>query len=236
MRIKYPKVKRLVFYGTALSRKKFNIKLFFLSLFAWSNKYDDISDYADKEKVFYPLHFEPEAVLFYMAYFFDNQATVIENVLKCLDTNQIMVIKEHPQQTGRLLEKKFRRIKERYPNLIFIKGEEPTIKILSACQIVVTLGSTAGFEALVLGKRVINLGRVFYDSFEGTNNCKSFSEVYDLLRGNVHFKGPADFNYFIAKMLNYLKPGNPFFHDQLLSDDNVSVIKKAIEDELVIQE
>ena len=228
-----PKLKRRLIYGSSIQTNLWNIKLFLLSLFNFSNKYDDLNKYEERELVFYPLHFEPEAVLFYMAYFFDNQVSVVENTLKCLKSNQILVVKEHPQQPGVLLEARFRNIKKRYPNLIFIRGEEPTTEILKKCSIVVTLGSTAGFEALALAKKVVNLGRVFYDSFESVNNCESFSQVFDLMRGEVPFRDSGNLEVFVGKMLSYLKEGNPFPHDQLYDINNIKAIKKAIEDELI---
>jgi hypothetical protein len=231
--LKLNKVKRRAFYGTIISLNLWNIKLYLLSLFCSSNKYDNIDNYTDRELIFYPLHYEPEAVLFYMAYFCDNQVSVIENTLKCLNQNQILVIKEHPQQLGVLLEKRFAKIKDRYPNLIFIKGEEVTVKVMDKCAVVVTLGSTAGFEALALGKKLVVLGRVFYDNFEGVNKCNSFEEVYDLFRGNVAFNTSSNFDLFVAKMLEYVNEGNPFPHEQLYDDKNIYSIVRAIEYELV---
>lgn len=231
---KLPKLKNKVLYGSSVDLNLWNIKLYFLSII-FSNKYDDIREFNDSELIFYPLHYEPEAVLFYMAYFHDNQAAVIENILKCINQNQILVVKEHPQQLGVLLEQRFRNIKKRYPNLIFIKGEEATISILKRCSTVVTLGSTAGFEALSLGKKVIVLGKVFYDSFKGVTICRSFEELYDLFRGNIKFNTSGNFDLFIAKMLKYIKKGNPFPHEQLYDIDNINSIIKAIEDEVIME-
>ena len=230
--LKISKLKRIVSYGNYIGTYNRNIKLFLLSVFCSAKKYDDIDSYLNYEFIFYPLHYEPEAVLFYMGYFFDNQATVIENSLKCIGENQILVEKEHPQQPGMLLEKRFREIKKRYPNLLFIRAEEPSTKILLKCDVIITLGSTAGLEALTLGKKVINLGKVFYDSFEGINNCTSFKEVYDLIRGNVSFKEISGLDLFMAKMLHYIMEGNPFPHDNLYSAGNLKNITKAIENEL----
>lgn len=233
--MKMSKLKRRISYGTNLNANLWNIKLFFKSILPHYKKYDNLHDYKERELVFYPLHYEPEAVLFYMGYFFDNQVSVVENTLKCLNQNQILVIKEHPQQPGVLLEKRFQTIKNRYPNLIFINAEGPTTEILKRCSLVITLGSTAGFEALALGKRVINIGKVFYDCFEGVSNCTSFSEVYELIRGTVPFNASKDFDVFVAKMLAYLNEGNPFPHEQLYSAQNIDAIKKSIENELVSQ-
>ena len=229
--IKKSKLKRKVILDSSLRLKIRDLKLFCNSFFH-GKFYDNIDAYKKKELVFYPLHYEPEAVLFYMAYFFDDQVMVIENILKCINQNQFLVVKEHPQQLGLLLDKRYRVIKKRYPNLIFIRGEEKTVQIMNSCSIVITLGSTAGFEALALGKKVINLGRIFYDAFEGVNNCKSFEEIYDLIRGNKPFNSSGDFEIFVAKMLQYIKEGNPLPHKDLYSSKNINSIRKAIEDEI----
>ncbi len=225
------KLKRKVFLDSSLSLKIRDLKLFCNSFF-YSKFYDNIDNYKNKELVFYPLHYEPEAVLFYMAYFFDDQVMVIENTLKCINQNQFLVVKEHPQQLGLLLDKRYRKIKNRYPNLIFVRGEEKTVQVISRCSIIITLGSTAGFEALALGKKVINLGRIFYDAFEGVNNCKTFEEVYELIRGNKPFNTSENFEIFVAKMLQYIKVGNPFQHEDLYTVKNINSIRKAIEDEI----
>lgn len=230
--LKLPKVKRLVSYGSLYGLSVWRIKLFLLSILYGNKRYDDPKKHSEKEIIFYPLHYEPEAVLFYMAYFFDDQLNIIENTLKCLNENQILLVKEHPQQPGALIQNKFQKIKARYPNLIFVKAEKNSAEILNKCTTVITLGSTAGFEALALGKKVINLGKVFYDSFDGVNNCSSFQEVYDLFRGNKSFNVSKGFEIFVAKMLQYLNTGNPFPHDQLYDSENIESIVKAIENEI----
>lgn len=232
MIFKLSKLKRIVSYGTQYELSKWRIKLFLLSIIYGNRRYDNLKKYSDKEIIFYPLHYEPEAVLFYMAYFFDDQLNIIENTLKCLNENQILLVKEHPQQPGTLIQNKFKKIKERYPNLIFVRAEKNSAEILNKCTTIITLGSTAGFEALALGKKVINLGKVFYDSFNGVNNCGSFEDVYDLFRGKKLFNKPEKFEIFVAKMLQYLKEGNPFPHDQLYDSSNVQSIVRAIENEI----
>lgn len=229
LKLKRTKLESKIFYYSPIELHIKEIKLFFLSVFG---KYDNVNQESNYEMIFYPLHFEPEAVLFYMGYFFDNQVSVIENILKCMRQNQILLVKEHPQQLGLLLEKRFQEVKKRYPNLLFIKGEESTIHTMNKCSTVVTLGSTAGFEALALNKKVITLGKVFYDRFEGVNGCDSFNEVYDLFRGVKKIKTPENFNIFVAKMLRYIKKGNPFPHDNLYTEKNIKCIVKAIEDEI----
>ncbi|MFH3675799.1 capsular biosynthesis protein, partial [Acinetobacter baumannii] len=45
---------------------------------------------------------------------------------------------------------------------------------------VITVNSTAGYEALLLGKPVYLLGRVFYENFNNVYNLKSYRDIRDI--------------------------------------------------------
>ncbi len=84
----------------------------YLASFFYS--YDEVDLLENKNYVVYPLHMEPEATLFYFSEYFSNQVYVIENIAKTLKTNQYLVVKEHPQQFGILLLKRFQGIEKRH--------------------------------------------------------------------------------------------------------------------------
>jgi hypothetical protein len=198
-----------------------------------AGKYDNLHDYEDFEIVFYPLHYEPEAVLYYMAEFYDNQLAVIENVAKCLAHNQILVIKEHPQQTGFLLQQKYRQLRKRVSNLVYLPGEYSTYHLILKSKMVVTLGSTAGMEALILGKCVIVLGRIFYDKCPGVTTTKDFNELRDIIRQNrLPSTDESSLLKFLGQMIMYSHQGNPFAHQNLFTNVNINNIVSAIEGEL----
>lgn len=232
-RLKTPnKVIREICYGDSLAINIWNLKLY-LKAFTKLKVYDDMNNLPEKvDYMFFPLHYEPEGVLFYGAYFFDNQNELIKNILKCIGENRILIVKEHPQQPGLLLQKEYIDLKKRYSNLMFCRAEESSMKIIKKSMLMLTLGGTSGFEALVLGKTVINFGSVFYDAFEGVINIRSFDDLYKLLRENKEFYTNGDLVLFTAKLFSLLKKGDPHPNSNLFLEDNLNSVRLAIEQEI----
>jgi hypothetical protein len=234
--IKIVKLKdRLIYqlcYGNNVILYKFNLSLYAKSLF-FSKKYDQLKEVKKNvEMVYFPIHFEPEAVILYTSYFYSDQECVIINILKCLNENQVLVVKEHPNQPGALLQRKFQKIKDYSANILFLPAETPSNIIIQSCKFVITLGSSVGFEALAIGKPVINFGKVYYDSYEGIYNVYSFDELYTLIRENNFNKVDKDIINFTARIISKMKAGNPFPHENLYSKDNIKKVSLSFEEEL----
>jgi hypothetical protein len=226
------KVIRQICYGNSIDYYVNEIGYYFNYLLR-SSSYDDLKGLKkDQECVFYPMHFEPEATLFYMSTYYDNQLALVENLLKCLPENEFLVVKEHPAQAGFLLQKNWIKLKDRFPNLMLIKAEVSSKEIILRSKAVVTLVSTAGFESLVLGKPVIVLGKVYFDVFEGVNYCSTYEEVYELLRGKKPFNNSSNMVSYLAKLLSIQNIGNPWPHSELYSEQNIKDIRNAIESEI----
>lgn len=198
------------------------------------HKYDDLKDYQNYEKVFYPFHVEPEAVLFYMAEFYDNQIATIELICRCLKHNQVLVLKEHPQQAGYLLQKKFRELKGRLSNVIFLPAEYSTYHLIKECKLIVTLTSTAGIEALIVGKPVVVMGNVFYDHYHGINWIEHPKDLKEFMRNESEWKYPQleTLKRYLAQVIHYAREGNPFPHEDLYTEANIKAIVRGIESEL----
>jgi len=208
------------------------VVVYFRSLY---RRYDSLADLPPgREVVFYPLHQEPEATLNYMSEFYSNQVATIENILKCLGANQVLVVKEHPVDKGSLLRRKFWEIRQQYSGLYYLPAEVHGREVLAVSRRVVTLTSTVGWEAAVTGKRVYVLGQIFYDNLDGVTAVTSF----DQLKRELRAEPPAatlDRNAverFVAQMTEQSYPGNPFPHAQLYSDANRRHVVDAIADAL----
>ena len=227
------KVIRQICYGNSIDYFVREIGYYF-NYFLCNSAYDDLKELKnDQECVFYPMHFEPEATLFYMSTYYENQLALVENLLKCLPENEFLVVKEHPAQAGFLLQNCWRKLKDRFPNLMLIKAEVSSKEIILKSKIVITLVSTAGFEALVLDKPVIVLGKIYFDVFDGVNYCSTFEEIYDLLRGNKSLKRGSNLVTFLAKLIAMQNVGNPWPHSELYSDQNIRDVRYAIESEIL---
>lgn len=227
------KVIRQLCYANNIAYFKSEINFYFKYIVK-SRQYDDYRKLSnDASKFFYPMHFEPEATLYYMSTFYENQYALIENLLKCLGENQVLLVKEHPAQPGFLLQKKFRLLKKRFPNLYYIKADVSSKEMIVVSEAVITLVSTAGFEALALNKPVILLGKIYFDSYSGVNYCKTFEEVYDLVRGYKSYNKVGDFETFLAKLIAMQNTGNPWPHSDLYTKENIAGVVQAIENEVV---
>lgn len=227
---RYPKAKSLAIFGNPQYVFATSIKLYFLSFF---RKYKKLDDFRGFDLVFYPLHFEPEATLKYMSEFFSNQAATIEYISKCLKTNQVLVVKEHPQQPGMLLTDTFRRLQRNYSNILLLPAEIPTTHLIRECKAIVTLTSTAGFEGLIAGKPVFVLGKIFYNQCPGVHKIGSYEDLRQKLRSPEYAKpSPEQVKHFISQMVHYTHVGNPYQHASLYTNENIADVTRAIEEEL----
>ncbi|MEM7702469.1 MAG: hypothetical protein AAF251_11075 [Pseudomonadota bacterium] len=194
--------------------------------------YDDLSAIPEaQEIILYPLHQEPEATLSYMSEFCANQVATIENILKCLAPFQRLVVKEHPVDKGALLRPKFRDLRARHSNLAFLPAEVPARETLARCERVVTLTSSVGWEAAVLGKSVCVMGEIYWDSVPGVIRIASWPELRRLLRTPREKLGrvtPEDARRFIAGLLEFSHRGLPLPNTSLYDPDNIALVREAI--------
>lgn len=194
--------------------------------------YDDLSAILEEhEIVLYPLHQEPEATLNYMSEFCANQVATIENILKCLNPSQRLVVKEHPVDKGALLRPKFRDLRARHSNLAFLPAEVPAREILARCERVVTLTSSVGWEAAVLGKSVYVMGEIFWDSVPGVIRIADWPELRRIMRTPREKLGRValeDARRFVAGLLQISHRGRPLPNTALYDPGNIAQVREAI--------
>jgi hypothetical protein len=222
------RLRRRFRYENYLPEYHKRIEVFVKSLFL---KYDDLESIpSDAEVIFYPLHQEPEATLNYMSTFYSNQAATIENILKCMTPKQVLVVKEHPVDKGSLLRGKFRSIRRENSSLFYLPAEISGRQVLARASRVVTLTSTVGWEATVIGKTVYVLGQIFFDHFERVIRIQSFDQLRELLRAAPVVDGGSKSAHidFVARMVAGCHRGNPFPHDGLYGELNRRRISDAI--------
>lgn len=194
------------------------------------NNYDRPQWDDTKEYVFYPLHFEPEATLSYFVDPYVDQSVVIETIARALKTNQVLIVKEHPQQLGALFEKKYQLIKKRNSNILYLSGEITSEEVSRHTSLLVTLTGTAGWEAYIRKKRVIVLGNVFYDKFHGVNKC-SLSELKDYIRNDKFLEfNDDDVLQAVSFMMSRAKVGSPYPYKFVSWEQKRSDLKNRIEE------
>ncbi len=173
-------------------------------------KYDSLSKVNGHPYVFLPLHMEPEATLSYFVSDNYRQDFLLDSVMKSLCQGQFLVVKEHPQQPGLLMEPRFRLLRNQYPNLIYVPSNIPSYGIIQSCECIVTLTSTVGWEGLLQKKQVLVLGKIFFDQCPGAIRVNSLSDIKRGLRASNYQTIEDDvLRLFVARMISLFNVGCP---------------------------
>jgi capsule polysaccharide modification protein KpsS len=143
--------------------------------------------------------------------------TVIEGVKEYNsnnDDNLALIFKEHPMDVGKVNYDDFY---EKYKNddsIIFLK-QGNTNKIIEKSNLVITINSTVGIEALEMHKKVICLGRAFYaikDIAKKSNQITLANDIGEILNKEIDTD-------LIDNFLDYLKyeyqiEGNEYYYNE----------------------
>lgn len=159
---------------------------------------DDKVDLASESEVFYvyPMHFHPESSTSVLSPLYTNEFNNIVNISNNLPLGVKLYVKEHLSAYGFQSVDFYRKISS-LPAVRLVKPTNNIKKLVLKSRGLITVNSTAGLEALVLGKPVYLLGQVFYQDFPGVVKLNNFSDLLSAL--NIPTSGTADVaNHIIA--------------------------------------
>lgn len=194
------------------------------------HKYDTMTFSEDTEYFFYPIHYEPEATVEYYGFHFNDQKMLISRIAHTLKTNQKLILKEHPQQPGLLMNQKYRELKKTYSNLVFLQGGISSYDIYPHIKCLITLTGTAGFESWICKRPVIVFGEVFYKDFPGMIACDSFKQLYDIVRNDKYtIADDAVITSYVAKMYHQIIDLFPFVIPGFSTDEDLLTMTKNVE-------
>jgi hypothetical protein len=117
-------------------------------------------DYS-KKYFFFPLQFAEEAQQMLREPFID-QYRLIKTISKVLPSDTLLYVKTHPHMQG--IDISLGKLNEvaKLPNVRIIHHDENPVKLTVNSIGLMTINSTTGFEAIVLGKPVIAFGHDWY--------------------------------------------------------------------------
>ena len=160
-----------------------------------------------KEKIIYfPLHMEQERSLLIDAPFFTNQIEVIRHVVKSLPIGYKLFVKEHPFMKFR----GWRDISEyneliALPNVVMIHHSVNSLDLIRNCQLVISINSTAGFEAAFYEKPSINFQRRGYSELSSSFVVEELNDLPRLIRVALKTKvNPQELDSYVKKIMENL--------------------------------
>lgn len=210
--------------------------LFYLKCLMKSRRSHDAppADYAEKN-IFYSMQFEPEASLLYFAPQVRNQLKLVENIVQAMPHGATLWVKEHPNQFGALALGEWRALRRRHSNLKYVYGRENGRELIKRCGLGVTITSTAGMDSLILGRKTLVFGDVFYRSLPGAIPVDGYADLAVELNRAENY-GIFNFKDQIAEALQpYCEScyiGNPGPSTKLYTPENLTAIYLAIESEI----
>lgn len=126
--------------------------------------------------VFFPLQVHPEASIMVQAPRALDQAAVVEQVATSIPVGHKLYVKEHFAAVGSRNPGFYRRLR-RLPNVRLISAFERSHDLIEAADLIVTITSTVGWEALIYGKPVITFGQAFYNVSQQVRNVSDMQAL-----------------------------------------------------------
>ena len=173
-------------------------------------KYDNLKDI--EKYAYFPLSVQPELSTNLWAPIFTNLFELIRQVAISLPSGITLVVKEHPIMIGRRAKKYYEKLKS-LPNVKLINPYIRTNDVINnaKCDLVTVVSGTSGFEAALLGKKVIQFSDTFYKVLpnvkiltdmtkftETYNNMNNFSEEKAILMLSKLYENSFELSYSLA--------------------------------------
>lgn len=193
--------------------------------------YDAVPSAHDPQGVVYPLQYEPEASLLYFAPDFRDQPVLVENVLRALPAGATLWVKEHPNQFGALGADVWQRLKRKYGALRFVHGRQSGRDLIRNSALVVSVTSSAGMDALALGRQVLVTGQVYYRHWAGATAISSYAQLAEALNDSSHYEPVDNRTGLIEALVDQgmsCYRGDPQPRGDLFSPENLDLLVAAV--------
>jgi hypothetical protein len=156
-----------------------------------------------------------------------HQDSIVRQLAAALPPGVDLVIKEHPMAIGR---SSFRALRDltRIPNVSLVEPHTSSLGLIRRASAVVTISSTVGLEATMLGKPVMTIGRPFYAGFGITIDVDGLVQVPERLPDLFSFAPDRErVRRFLNAAMKRCHPGAPVLVDR--TDKNAVELARTLD-------
>jgi len=193
-----PKIK----YFSKVLKKSINRKLLNLG-----NKFQ--KSIPEEPYVYFPFHAQPELTLMMWTKYYTNQKELAKHVSKSLPIDTKLVVNDHPVQWGARDRGFYSELINTY-NIEVMDRSISTQKIIENAEVVFTITSSAGFEALIYDTPVVTVGRQkyapFYANFDFVNTIDNPYEIHESIKNSIN--NSTDYDKLTAYIAAILELGS----------------------------
>ena len=199
-------------------------------------------DYNEKY-IFFPLHVEWDSPILVWNPLFINQLFLIKIISRALPSDVTLYVKEHINDVGGTPFTQLKRIRDT-PKVKLINPPEDSHKIIRNSEAVLVIAGTPGWEALLMGKSVINVGGTYYETSGLTWDVKDLTQLGSTIKKAIkENKADKETLYrFIAAFQKVIYPGRIYFtqlyysnksnRDFVLSEENINNVAEGIKKQI----
>jgi hypothetical protein len=122
------------------------------------------------------LHYEPDLATFVWATNYKDQLYQLRQICNNLPNNTFLIVKEHPLS---ILTRpnSFYKSLNKLPNLILVDSAYNKLELIKKSKGIITICGTIGYEAWLLGKKILTLGNMFYNSFPDISAVNNYNQL-----------------------------------------------------------
>lgn len=179
----------------------------------------------------YPLHFHPESSTSILSGTYLNEFEVIQNIAFNLPQGVKLYVKDHISAYGYPSIEFYRKL-SCLPNVEILAPEAPTKKLIKESKAVITLTSTVGYEALLMGKPVFLFGEVFYKSHKNVIKIENPKNIFEIINSLPFQLDKKVYEYNLKFVSAYLMSTLPGTLNMTLDMDDAKILVSKLYPEI----
>ena len=141
--------------------------------------------------VYYPFHVPADVALTLRSPQYFDQCALIDYLARTIPATHRLAIKEHPALVGATPHARLVDLLRRYDNIVLLRPTINNHDVLAAADLVVTVNSKSGAEALLHGRRVVVLGDAFYRDCNVVRAVDQLSALPAVMRESLERPAPS---------------------------------------------
>ncbi|WP_158505817.1 capsular polysaccharide export protein, LipB/KpsS family [Pseudarthrobacter enclensis] len=179
-------------------------------------------------KVLYPLHDERDFQVAVRERHAIPQASLLSYVSSVIPPEYQLYVKPHPEHASAHHTLLWRNLASR-PNVTFLDARTPASEAIESCDIVFTLASSLGFEALQAGKPVVSYGRPFYGNRGLTTDVADPRDIAKAIEDTVGTKpSSSEISQLVTTMKSWSWEGS--FTPLVMDSQNLQKLADAVQE------